>query len=257
MFMPLEPAAGRPAPNGPGERFVVDGAEQMDVTIVRRYERHRSAQESRRWRDSLEADMRSRFARLADTISFLRVDSDDTLDSMLAMLTAGDREAYAHAYRVAALSTSMARVLGVPEQRLSVIERGALLHDLGKLAMPEAILRKPAPLSPEEQTLVRMHPQLGSEMIAHIPYLSEAATVVRDAQERPDGRGYPRGVQGSSLPLEPRIVTVADAYDTMTRQRVFRDALSPCEAILELERCSGTQFDQRAVGALMRVLAVR
>lgn len=232
------------------------GRDRLREAVIRGCEWHRSALESRRWRESLEAEMRGRHARLAEAIAALRIDSDQTLDAMLSMLTMADGEAYAHAYRVAALSASMARILGLGDEEISTIERGALLHDLGKLAMPEALLRKPAPLTVEEQTLIRMHPRLGSELIRDVPYLLEASTVVRDAQERLDGLGYPRGVRSDSVPLGARIVTVADAYDTMTRPRVFRDAISPTEALLELERCSGTQFDQRVVDALTRVLAV-
>jgi putative nucleotidyltransferase with HDIG domain len=232
------------------------GRDRLRAAVVRACEWHRAALDSRRWRESLEAEMRGRHARLAQAIGALRIDSDEELDAMLSMLTMGDRDAYAHAYRVAALSAGMARILGLGDEEVAIIERGALLHDLGKLAMPEALLRKPAPLTAEEQTLIRMHPQLGSELIRAVPYLLQASLVVRDAHERLDGLGYPRGVRGDCLPLAARIVTVADAYDTMTRPRVFRDAISPVEAVLELERCSDTQFDRRVVDALTRVLAV-
>lgn len=232
------------------------GRDRLREAVVRGYEWHRAAVDSRRWRESLETEMRSRHARLAGAIAALRIDSDEALDAMLSMLTMTDRDAYAHAYRVAALSASMARVLGVPDEEIPTIERGALLHDLGKLTMPEALLRKPAPLTLEEQTLIRMHPRLGSELIRDVPYLLDASLVVRDAHERLDGLGYPRGVRSENLPLSARIVTVADAYDTMTRPRVFRDAIAPAEALQELERCSGTQFDRRVVDALTRVLSV-
>ena len=115
----------------------------------------------------------------------------------------------------------------MPDDELGTIERGALLHDVGKLAVPEAILRKPAPLTMEEQLLVRRHPALGSELIAQVPYLAAAVPIVRDAHERMDGLGYPRGVHAAEVSIGARIVCVADAYDTMTRPRVFRDAISP------------------------------
>ncbi|MGB2714310.1 MAG: HD domain-containing phosphohydrolase [Vicinamibacterales bacterium] len=230
--------------------------ERVRDAVVRGYDWHVAAVDSRRWRESLESDMRTRHARLADAIASLHIDSDTALDGMLSMLTMSNPEAYAHAYRVAALAASMARVLGVPDQEIATIERGALLHDLGKLAMPEAVLRKPAPLTVDEQSLIRLHPRLGSELIRHVPYLTGASIVVRDAHERLDGLGYPRGVRSDTLSLGSRIVTVADAFDTMTRPRVFRDALTPEEALTELQRCSGTQFDQRVVAALTRILAV-
>jgi putative nucleotidyltransferase with HDIG domain len=230
---------------------------QVDPFVVLRgIESYRAALESRRWRESLEDEIRARYSRLFDAMASMRIDSDEALDAMLSMLTVNDRDAYAHAYRVAALSLSIARSLSLGEEELGTIERGALLHDLGKLAMPEALLRKPAPLTPEEQALIRMHPALGSELVRTVPYLLQASYVVRDAHERLDGLGYPRGVRATDTWIGARIVTVADAYDTMTRPRVFRDAITAGEALLELERCTGSQFDGRVVGALRRVLAV-
>jgi HD-GYP domain-containing protein (c-di-GMP phosphodiesterase class II) len=134
-----------------------------------------------------------------------------------------------------------------------VIERGALLHDFGKLAMPHALLRKPAPLTAEEQSLIRTHPAIGSALLAQVPYLVAAAAVVRDAHERPDGRGFPHGSRGESVWLGSRIVTVADAFDTMTRPRVFREALTPADALAELDRGRGTQFDTQVVEIFKRI----
>ena len=230
--------------------------DRLRDAVVRGCEWHRSAVDARQWREALEAEMRRRHERLRATIAGLRIDTDHALDGMLSMVTGEDREAYAHAYRVAALATSMARVLGVEDGEIATIERGALLHDLGKLAMPQALLRKPAPLTADERTLIRMHPRLGSELIGEVRYLLGAAEIVRDAHERVDGRGYPRGVGRDALPIGARIVTVADAYDTMTRPRVFREAITPRAAFAELERCRGTQFDGDAVAALRRVLGV-
>jgi HD-GYP domain-containing protein (c-di-GMP phosphodiesterase class II) len=120
--------------------------------------------------------------------------------------------------------------------------------------MPDAVLGKPAPLTAEEQTLVRRHPQIGADLIAQVPFLKPAAALVRDAQERPDGLGYPNGACASDVPLGARIIAVADAFDAMTRPRVFRDAITPREALLELERCSGTQFDAAVVEIFRKVI---
>jgi response regulator RpfG family c-di-GMP phosphodiesterase len=230
------------------------GRERLQEAVTRGLEWHRSAWDARRWRESLEQEMVIRRSRLNDAITALRIDDDEALDAMLSMLTLTDREAYGHGYRVAALAVSVGRILGVAEEQLGSLERGALLHDVGKLAIPEAILRKPAPLTTEEQLLVRCHPTLGSELIGQVPYLADAVPVVRDAHERMDGLGYPRGVHAAEVSLGARIVCVADAYDTMTRPRVFRDAIRPADAVLELERCSGTQFDPTVVAAFRRVL---
>jgi two-component system cell cycle response regulator len=223
--------------------------------VVRGLEWHRSAWDARRWRESLEQEMQIRRVRLSDAINALHVDSDETLDAMLSMLTLTDRDAYAHGYRVAALAVSVARMMHVPEDGLHAIERGALLHDVGKMVIPEAILRKPAPLTMEEQSLVRQHPLIGSELLSQVPYLLPATPFVRDAPVRMDGLGYPNGLRAATVALGARIVSVADAYDTMTRPRVFRDAISAADAVMELERCSGTQFDPTVVAAFRQVVA--
>lgn len=231
------------------------GRDRLQEAVTRGLEWHRSAWDARRWRESLEQEMEIRRARLHDAITALRVEGDESLDAMLSMLTLTDRDAYAHAYRVAALAASVARTVGMPEDALGAIEHGALLHDVGKLAVPEAILRKPAPLTVEELLLVRRHPALGAELIAQVPYLLPAVEIIRQAHERMDGLGYPQGIHAADACVGARIVSVADAYDTMTRPRVFRDAIAPRDALLELERCSGTQFDPLVVEAFRRVIA--
>ncbi len=228
--------------------------DRLCEAVSRGVEWHRSACDSRRWRALLEDEMFARRSHLEDIIASQFVDSDDDLDVLLATLSATNPDAYAHAYRVAALSATVARALDVSESDVATVERAALLHDLGKLAMPDAVLRKPAPLTVEEQRLIRLHPRIGCELIEHVPYLALAAAVVRDAHERVDGLGYPNGRRGDDLSLPARIVAVADAYDTMTRARVFRDAMTPAAALAELERCSGTQFDPRVVLAFLSIV---
>ena len=231
------------------------GRDRLQEAVTRGVEWHRSAWDARRWRESLEQEMQIRRARLRDAIAALHVANRDSLDGMLSMLTLSDREAYAHGYRVGALAVSIARTFGMPDEALGAIELGALLHDLGKLAIPEAILRKPAPLTTEEVALVRQHPAIASELIAPVAYLAPAVPIVRHAFERMDGHGYPDGLHAPEICIGARIVAVADAYDTMTRPRVFRDAMPSHDVLLELERCSGTQFDPLVVEALRRLIA--
>ena len=137
---------------------------------------------------------------------------------------------------------------------MEALERAALLHDIGKLAMPDAVLRKPAPLTLEEQDVIRQHTQIASDLIAGIPYLAAAAELVRDAHERVDGLGYPNGSPASDVAVGARIIAVADAFDTMTRPRVFRDAITEHEAVLEIARCAGTQFDAGVVMIFKKVI---
>lgn len=228
--------------------------DRLCEAVSRGVEWHRSACDSRRWRERLEDEMHARRSHLEDVIASQFVACDDDLDVLLATLMATAPEAYAHAYRVAALSATVGRRLEISVPDITTLERAALLHDLGKLAMPEAVLRKPAPLTVEEQRLIRLHPRIGSELIAHVPYLATAAPVVRDVHERIDGLGYPNGRRGDDVCPSARIVAVADAYDTMTRARVFRDAIAPGAALAELERCRGTQFDPRVVSAFVSVI---
>jgi putative nucleotidyltransferase with HDIG domain len=212
------------------------GRERLRDSVLRGVEWHRSARESRRWRETLEAELNARRDRIVDAIASLSIDGDAALDHMLKTLTLGDPNAYAHAYRVAAIAVSIARTLGLPDTELPALEQAALLHDLGKLAIPDAVLRKPAPLTAEEQLLVRLHPAIGADLMTAIPYVANAVDIVRHAHERADGLGFPNGVRGGEIPLAARIISVADAYDTMTRPRVFRDAISTREACLEMSR---------------------
>ena len=230
------------------------GRDRLRESVLRGVEWHKAAMESRRWREALEDEVATRRQRLGDAFAALTIDSDAALDGLLSALTISDRDAYAHAYRVAALAASVGCALQLSDDDMTALERAALLHDLGKLAMPDAVLRKPAPLTGEEQQLVRTHPQIAADLIAEVAYLRPAADLVRDAQERVDGLGYPNGTRATDVALGARIIAVADAYDTMTRPRVFRDAITPREALLELERCSGTQFDPAVVGVFKRIV---
>ena len=230
------------------------GRDRLRESVSRGIQWHKAARDSRRWREALEGEVDAKRERLVEQLAAAAVDSDVTLDALLALLTRGDGDAYAHAYRVAALSASVGCAMKLNEDDMASLERGALLHDVGKFAMPEALLRKPAPLTVEEQDLIRQHPQIASDLIATVPYLAAAAELVRDAQERVDGLGYPNGTPANDVALGARIIAVADAFDAMTRARVFRDAISPREAILELERCAGTQFDANVVAIFKRVV---
>lgn len=230
------------------------GRDRLRDSVQRGLEWHKAAWDSRRWRESLQREVELRRERLREALSALTIDSDQALDGFLSVLTLSDQEAYAHAYRVAALAASVGCALKLGADDMEVIERAALMHDIGKLAMPDAVLRKPAPLTLEEQDLIRQHPQIASELIAGIPYLGAASDLVRDVHERPDGLGYPNGAPGADVALGARIIAVADAFDTMTRPRVFRDAITPREAVLELERCAGTQFDPAVVALFKRIV---
>lgn len=229
------------------------GRDRLREAVLRGLEWHRSAVEARRWQDALTAEMQARQAQLAEALSSLTIESAEAVDGLLAGLTIRDRMAYEHAYRVAALSVALARTLGLEEAETGHVERAAILHEIGKMALPDAVRRKPAPLAREEQELVRRHPETAYALLAPVPFLAVAGGILRALQEWCNGAGYPRGLAGDAIPIGSRIIAVADAFDTMTRARVFRDALAPEEALLEIARCRGTQFDAEVVDALERI----
>ena len=230
------------------------GRDRLRESVVRGVEWHKAARDSRRWRDTLELEVEGRRRRLSEVLSRVTIDSDTALDRLLSAVTVGDPDAYAHAYRVAALAASVGVAMRLGEADMACLERAALLHDVGKFAMPEAVLRKPAPLTIEEEDLIRQHPQIAADLIAGVPYLETASDLVRDAHERVDGLGYPNGTHAADVALGARIIAVAEAFDAMTRPRVFRDAMSTSEALLELQRCAGTQFDVAVVATFRRVV---
>jgi len=164
-----------------------------------------------------------------------------------------------HALEVARLSRLVGMDLGLNEEQLEALVQGALLHDLGKLGVADAILEKLGPLTEEEWKVVKRHSQIGAQMIEPLESLSGAVAVVRHHHERPDGSGYPDGLEGEQIPLAARIVAAVDAYDVMLRGRLYRPKRlraksSPAQALAELEREAGSQFDVRVVEALRRML---
>jgi putative nucleotidyltransferase with HDIG domain len=162
-------------------------------------------------------------------------------------IEARDPYSSGHAARVMAVAEVIAARLGWDEDRLEVLRIGAALHDIGKLAVSDRVLRKPGPLSPSELDEVRAHPQEGARMLELIGTLRVAVPAVLHHHERWDGSGYPAGHAADDIPPEARVLAVADAFDAMTSDRPYRPALSQERAIAELERCAGTQFDPEVV----------
>lgn len=163
-----------------------------------------------------------------------------------------------HAQGVVELAVQVGERLGLDQGSLRDLEFGALLHDIGKLHVPNEILNKPGSLSEAEWVIVREHPALGQQMLDRVGgVLGEAGRIVRAHHERFDGSGYPDGLIGDAIPLAARIITACDAYNAMTTDRAYRDAMPPSEAVAELRRCSGHQFDPSVVQALLWVLEQR
>lgn len=215
-----------------------------------------SAVETRSRLRELELELRTRHAELTDAVSAARINSAATLDAMLRMLTAHAPAAYEHAQRVSRLVVDTALLLGITEPLLSDIERGALMHDVGKIAIPEAVLKKPTRLTPEERALIEEHPQLGYDMVRGVPFLERAAEVVLASHEWFDGTGYPRKLAGRQIPIGARILTIADAYDVMTEREQYARRMTQQDAVEELVRCRGTQFDPWVLDSFQVALAL-
>ena len=158
-----------------------------------------------------------------------------------------DAETEGHSRRVTAFTIAIAKQMKVEPALLPQIARAAFLHDIGKMAIPDQILRKPGPLTAEERGVMRTHCEIGFNMVTRIPFLREAAEIVLSHQEYFDGTGYPRGLRGEEIPLGARIFAVADALDAMISDRPYRKALSITYAREEIQRCTGTQFDPNVV----------
>jgi diguanylate cyclase (GGDEF)-like protein/putative nucleotidyltransferase with HDIG domain len=177
------------------------------------------------------------------------------VESFLTALEARDRLTGEHSRRVATLSLKLALALGLPWADACIIGMGGLLHDLGKVAMPDAILFKHGKLSAAEVEYIARHPLIGEEILAPLPSLRAVAKIVRTHHEWVNGSGYPDGLRGDDIPLGARIVAVADAYDAIISHRVYREGRAPSEATKELSKGSGRQFDPRVVEALNDLLA--
>jgi putative nucleotidyltransferase with HDIG domain len=175
--------------------------------------------------------------------------------ALAAALDARDPYTAGHSERVSALSVLIARHMHMTETEVDVIRLGALLHDIGKIGVSDHVLRKPGPLSADEFEQIRRHPGLGARILRKVPFLEPHIAIVELHHERPDGKGYPFGLLGDNIPVEARIVHVADAFDAMTSARAYRPARAAAVALVELQRYSGTQFDPATVDALRTALA--
>jgi putative nucleotidyltransferase with HDIG domain len=174
--------------------------------------------------------------------------------ALAAALDARDPYTAGHSERVSAISVAMGREMQLTPEDLDILRLGALLHDIGKIGISDNVLRKPGALTPEEFEAIKEHPTLGARIMRSVPFLAPHLPIVELHHERPDGRGYPYGLTSDEIPLLARIVHVADAFDAITSARAYRPARPFAEAIREVWRHAGTQFDAEVVQALVRAL---
>jgi putative nucleotidyltransferase with HDIG domain len=221
--------------------------DQLHLSVRRAIEHRRLVLENRNYQSDLEHLVAERTQQLSIALQDLEQSYDYTLEALGGALDAKDAETEGHCQRVTAFTITIAKAMGVEKGLLRHIARGAFLHDIGKMGVPDQILRKPGPLTTEEREIMRRHCDIGFTVLQRIPFLKEAAEIVLAHQECYDGSGYPRGLRGEQIPLGARIFAVADTLDAMISDRPYRKALPISAARDEIRRFSGRQFDPRVV----------
>jgi HD-GYP domain-containing protein (c-di-GMP phosphodiesterase class II) len=177
-----------------------------------------------------------------------------TVIGLTEALEARDAATRGHSERSVEYAMELARMLGLSQEQAERLQYAAILHDIGKLGIPDSILNKPGKLTDEEFAVMKTHPVKGDAIVAKIPFLAHVGPLIRHHHERWDGKGYPDGLAGVNIPIESRIITVLDSYEAMTSDRVYRKAPGKQFAINELRRCSGTQYDPAVIAAFLEII---
>ncbi len=221
--------------------------EQLLNAVGRALENRRLKLENRIYQTNLESLVEARTDQLQDALRNLERSYDITLQTLGDALDLRDRETEGHSKRVTAFTMAIARAMGLPKEQVDVIARGAFLHDIGKIAIPDRILLKPAKLTEDETEIMREHCYHGYQILKKIPFLAEVCEIVYAHQEHFDGSGYPRRLKGEEIPLGARIFAVADTLDAIISDRPYRPARTLGQARAEIQAWSGRQFDPEVV----------
>jgi len=230
--------------------------EALAVAVERALEKKRLEIELDAYRHRLEEIITERtdklqaaYKSIQQTYDEIQATYDATLQALGATLASRDKETMEHAERVTSYCLEIAKALNCTPEQLTQIIRGSYLNDIGKIAMPDAILFKKDKLTSEELTVMRTHSRIGYNLVCHVPFLKEAAEIVLSHHERFDGAGYPQGLSGNDIPLGARIVAVANAFDVMVNDQPCRGVRPRRDAVAEICRCAGAQFDPKIVTA--------
>jgi response regulator RpfG family c-di-GMP phosphodiesterase len=227
--------------------------DELLIAADRAFERRQLLIERREYHELLERRVVEATRDLASAYRQLQETYHATLEALGSALDTRDVGTEAHSRRVHGYALATAREHRVPEADLTDLAHGVLLHDIGKIGIPDAILLKPSPLTPEEWQIMRRHPEIGKALIEKIPFLRGAVPIVYAHHEKWDGSGYPRGLRGADIPLGARIFMVVDAFDAMTFDRPYSVAKPFDLAKAEIKRCAGTHFDPAVVESFFRV----
>jgi putative nucleotidyltransferase with HDIG domain len=223
----------------------------LGITVNRVLEKKLLEMELENYQLNLEEIVQARTRQLQDAMREIELSYGEALDTLSATLDLRDNDTAGHSRRVTTYSLEIAKAMGCNQESLKVIARAALLHDIGKIGIPDAILLKPDRLTAIEREVMETHVRIGYELMGHLPFLAGSAEIVLAHHERFDGKGYPRGMGGEAIPLGARIFAVADTLDAMTSDRPYRKALPYSAAREEISRESGSQFDPAVVLAFL------
>ncbi len=227
--------------------------EQIETSVERAIEHYELKCVKESYNKHLEELISEKNIELDNALSEVENSYRTTLKALVQALETRDFETHGHSERVVTFSLRLGHEIGLSKEGLRDLELGALLHDIGKIGVPDAILRKPAKLNEDEWVKMKLHPLHGQKILRNIPFLDGAAKVVSQHHERWDGLGYPHGLRGEEIDLGARIFAVVDAFDAMISDRVYRKGRPYHEAVEELELCAGSQFDSIIVEAFKRI----
>ena len=228
--------------------------EIVQQSVDRALQFRRLLVENRNYALDLEAMVRLKSKDLTSALTRLQASYMFTLEAFAALVGAREQDTGQHSHRVSEIARMISEKLALPDQEIEDITRGALLHDIGKIAIPDAILLKPGPLTDAERTIMQTHAEVGYNILKSSEALCNVAELVYSHQERFDGSGYPRGLRGEEICIGARIFSVIDAYDAMRAHRVYRKSMTVEKAVEELKRGSGSQFDPEVVKAFLALL---
>lgn len=220
--------------------------DEVQIVIERTLEKRRLIEDNRAHQEHLEELVAERTQQLKDSY-------ESTLQALVTALDFRDNETQGHSSRVVEYAVQVAEVMQVADLDMTTIRWGAILHDVGKIGVPDQVLLKPDKLDSDEWELMRQHPEMGYRMLQHIAFLQPALDIVFSHQERYDGTGYPRGLKGEEIPLGARIFAVVDTFDAMTSNRPYRAALTIQDARDEILEFAGTQFDPKVAEAFLSI----
>lgn len=239
----------------------IEDLDLFDVKIRRAIEKRMYVLKEKAYKMNLEVEVRSKTKELAQKNILLEQYShsleNSTVNMVLALQNAmeeKDQYTAGHTLRVTVLAKQIARAMALPQEEQVILERASQLHDIGKLVIDVSCIQKPGPLSIEEWFLVKKHPEIGENILKPLSFLVRERDIIRHHHERIDGKGYPDGLTGNDLDILTKILTVADSYDAMTSTRSYKINLPREDAVEELRRCTGTQFDAEVVKAFIPTL---